>query len=175
MHLRAITIADIATADGKRISAAAWKCRQGNGLREQILWPRSEEVVPSSWIELWKIALQFSLCKQYLVQNDHMLLDMPLGDWYDKNILDNWKAFFDPVTNTLYVKENSKWQPHKQHGRARPPQYFANHLAVNNLPATATAAANICPAINVTHGVCYSKDNFDTEFFYVPEPINPLE
>ena len=26
MHLRAITIADIATADGKRILAAAWKC-----------------------------------------------------------------------------------------------------------------------------------------------------
>ena len=86
MHLHAITIADIATADRKRISAVAWRCQQGNGLREQILWPGSEEAVPHSWIELWKTALQFSLCQQYLVQNDHMLLDMPLGDWYNKNV-----------------------------------------------------------------------------------------
>lgn len=111
MHLHAITIADIATADRKRISAAAWKCQQGNGLREQFLWPGLEEAVPPSWIALWKTALQFSLCQQYLVQNAHMLLDMPLGDWYDKNILDNWKAFFDHDTDTLYVKENSHWQP----------------------------------------------------------------
>ena len=89
--------------------------------------------------------------------------------------LTSGRPFFDHDTDTLYVKENSKWQPHKWHGRARPPQYFANHLAVDDLPATANTAANICPVVNVTHGACYSKDNLDAEFYYVPEPINPLE
>ena len=52
MHLHAITITDIVSADGQHISEASWKLRQSNGLRKQIIWPSLEEEVPHSWIDL---------------------------------------------------------------------------------------------------------------------------
>ena len=36
MHLRVISVADIATVNGRRISTAAWKVLEGNGPREEI-------------------------------------------------------------------------------------------------------------------------------------------
>lgn len=47
-YLHAITIVDIASADGEHISAAAWKLCQTNGLHKQIIWPCLEEEVPPS-------------------------------------------------------------------------------------------------------------------------------
>lgn len=51
MYLHAITIADIASADGKHIFAAAGKCCQCNVLRKQIICPGLEQEVPlMAWV-----------------------------------------------------------------------------------------------------------------------------
>ena len=57
--LQAITLADSATADRKRISSEGYKEVDSNGLRKDLLWPKvpTKEEMPVSFITLWKNAL----------------------------------------------------------------------------------------------------------------------
>ena len=58
-YLQAVTLADIATADGRRISHHSYEGLEGNGLRKDLVWPKvpTREQMPKSFITLWKSAL----------------------------------------------------------------------------------------------------------------------
>ena len=45
-YLRAVTLADITTVDGNKIAHLAFDCKEGNGLREDIEWPRVPSTLP---------------------------------------------------------------------------------------------------------------------------------
>ena len=67
MHLEAILIADISTADWRQISSKAWHVQSGNGLCDgfQCQWPSKELLIPDSWKRLWQKELLRSICPVY--------------------------------------------------------------------------------------------------------------
>ena len=81
MHLHAITLADITTADGKRISISAWTLQAGNCLREKFNWPRTASEFPAAWTQLWKEALRQTFIQPSRNPNDR-ILHFCLYEWY---------------------------------------------------------------------------------------------
>ncbi len=85
MHLHAVTLSDLATADGHWITEASW-----NGIRDptrssKYIWPRTAKPPRPHWL-LWRAAL--SLC--FLEPGDQSRqLAQPLGSWTDAN--DYWR------------------------------------------------------------------------------------
>ena len=68
--LKAITLADIARADGSRISFQSFNIIEGNGLRLGIKeWPKtpSKDEMPASFTTLWQSALN----KYFININSH--------------------------------------------------------------------------------------------------------
>ena len=60
--LQAVTLSDIATADGHRISHYSYEGLEGNGLRKDLVWPKvpTKDQMPQSFTTLWKSALNKS-------------------------------------------------------------------------------------------------------------------
>ena len=58
-YLQAVTLADIASSDGKSISFDSYEVQEGNGLRKDLVWPKTptREQMPRKFITLWKAAL----------------------------------------------------------------------------------------------------------------------
>ena len=52
--IKVILVADLSTADGKRISSQAYEGTSSNGLRKELVWPKVLEELPASFITLWK-------------------------------------------------------------------------------------------------------------------------
>ena len=91
--MKVVTVADIATPDGRRITQSALALKHGNRLRDHYDWPRSP---PDSFREdhadLWKEALNKTIILQQGGPNDRTLhYSNWLGPWMDPNILDRWE------------------------------------------------------------------------------------
>ena len=56
-YLKVVSLADIATSDGKKLSHESYLCECGNGLRNDLEWPRVPSTFPRPFITLWKKAL----------------------------------------------------------------------------------------------------------------------
>ena len=54
---RAVTLADITTVDGHRISHQSYNAIKSNGLRKELRWPKGPDKLPPSFITLWKSSL----------------------------------------------------------------------------------------------------------------------
>ena len=92
--LKAITLADISTADGSRISFQSFNIIKGNGLRLDIKeWPKtpSKDEMPASFTTLW----QSALTKCFINFNSHQARRISegkrLGAWLDQNVGRKWK------------------------------------------------------------------------------------
>ena len=74
MTMKVVTVADIATPDGRRITQSALALKHGNRLRDHYDWPRSP---PGSfcedYTELWKEALNKTLVLQQGGPNNRTL------------------------------------------------------------------------------------------------------
>ena len=92
MQLKAISIADISTADGKRISSEAWHAQNGNGLRDGFKWPSNQFQIPNSWKQLWQRALLRSICPVY-TRPGQRVLHYTLGYWYGDQYLSKWNTY----------------------------------------------------------------------------------
>ena len=57
MSIQAITVSDIATADGRSIRHSAWLLQSSNGLRSHFDWPRAIPIT-ASLKQLWHKALR---------------------------------------------------------------------------------------------------------------------
>lgn len=55
--LEVFTLADIVTADGKRIMTNAWDFKQGNRLCDGHEWPRKPRVFTQQQINIWRESL----------------------------------------------------------------------------------------------------------------------
>ena len=56
--IQAVTLADIVTTDGNRISHLSYDAvEKSNGLHKELRWPKVPDELPPSFITLWKSAL----------------------------------------------------------------------------------------------------------------------
>jgi hypothetical protein len=97
MFLQVITIAEITTGDGTRITHDAWTGKKDTNRKTTYLWPFQPIPPPSFW-DIWKKALA-SLCgRQYV-------LTVPLGKWTDAGATSSmW--WFDKATESLFQATN---------------------------------------------------------------------
>ena len=58
--LQVMTVADVATPDGRHITPQEFLCKQGNGLRDHLSWPRSLPM-RACHRRLWQHALRLAL------------------------------------------------------------------------------------------------------------------
>jgi hypothetical protein len=101
-----ITLADITTVDGKKISADAWKGTPPQQLWHSYEWPRRPPLLsPPHWKQ-WQEAL--TRCFLVHGRNDYRLTE-PLGRW-EINPTQQWIWFYHPPTRLLYQHESSCWQ-----------------------------------------------------------------
>lgn len=171
MYLHAISVADIATTDGKRIYLETWNLSGSNNLQEHLKWPRTEPLYPSSLTTLWQTALRDVFLQPYQLPIQQ-LLQFPLYMWYDKDIIDQWKAFFDDTTGQLYVKENNQWRTYIFHGRERLICFYPGWEVNKFLLPIASQAASVYPQEDVGLGPGFSGE-YTTTFFHTPFPIYP--
>ena len=85
VSLHAVSLADITTSDGQKITNAAWFLKRGNMLREDMQWPRSPSDFPASWLLLWQTALQVCFVNN-VYQETSQEICIPLGNWYDSAV-----------------------------------------------------------------------------------------
>ena len=104
--LKAATVSDIATADGKRLCPGVHlgerPCQDFNCYQ----WPRQPPQLNSQHWELWKQALQETLHTPYSTSN---ILRRPLGDWLVEPE-PTWDWHFNASSATLYQRVPSGWQ-----------------------------------------------------------------
>ena len=92
-YVQAISLADIATIDGHRISHKASESLASNGLCNNTDWPKAIPVIPAAFIILWKKAIT----KAFINSNSNfgtpcrMNFGVYLGNWIDPVAQDNWQ------------------------------------------------------------------------------------
>ena len=54
LSIEAVTLSDIVTPDGRRLTSRAWKLYGSNDLRTSMDWPRKPPSFTTSQLELWQ-------------------------------------------------------------------------------------------------------------------------
>ena len=117
MHLHAVTLSDLATADGHWITEASW-----NGIRDptrpsKYIWPRTAKPTRPHWL-LWRAAI--SLC--FLEPGDRSRqLAQPLGSWTDAN--DYWRWFYSPSGDSVFRRDTAVWTRAERQSHSRRAKY----------------------------------------------------
>jgi len=110
MDLKVVTVANIATPDGRRITQRALTLKCGNRLRDHYDWPRSP---PGSfcedYAELWHEALNKPLVLQQGGPNSQTFYYRDwLGPWTGTKVPDLWEWYFYPAEDRIYQRVNSE-------------------------------------------------------------------
>ena len=122
IYLRAVSIADITTGDGKRISDFAMKGYQNNRqTRSDIEWPLWGKPAEKEW-KSWCKAIRLAYCTRKEGE-----LDKPLGAWTE-TISDDWEWFENMFDEKLYQREkrNGTWKTYEPIGRSHRRKRFNN-------------------------------------------------
>jgi hypothetical protein len=96
--LRAETIADIASADGKTLCQAATMCLEGARVQSSELWPKQPHIGA-----VHKRAWQWFLKKLCKDGSKCWELRQPLGDWTVKPIDKGWPAYYDVNSDVMWL------------------------------------------------------------------------
>ena len=117
LYLRAFTVSDITTGDGKRISHKAWSgIYDENTGRDGAQWPIIGDPTTSDW-NIWRQALRDALCTR---RTKH--LDQPLGTWIAEPV---YQWFLSQEDNNLYHSTPQGWFKHLPSStRTRSQKYF---------------------------------------------------
>ena len=93
MAMKVVTVADIATPDGRRITQRALILKRGNCLRDHYDWSRSSpDSFCEDYAELWKEALNKTIILQQGGPNNRTLYYRNwLGPWTYTKVLDCWE------------------------------------------------------------------------------------
>jgi hypothetical protein len=116
MWLKAITVANITTADGRTITLNSWN---GTGDQHQcnnFLWPRLQTKLGyNHWI-IWRSALSECLLMGTSVNDHHLRL--LLGTW-TKQVSSAWPWYYSPSNCNLYCYENQTWVEYRPNTNQR--------------------------------------------------------
>ena len=98
LFLEVVTLADICTITGDRISRAAFQGLRQDQSLHKYNWPRHPPSLPAEHWNLWQTKIQ----ALFTQSGSHTLrLNKPLGDWY-QDPTTHWVWFYDPTTGLLY-------------------------------------------------------------------------
>ena len=86
--LKAVTLADIATADGCRISHHSYEGMESNGLRKDLIWPKvpTKEKISPVFFTLWKNALNKCFINQASTIKRRIETGLSLENWFDQDV-----------------------------------------------------------------------------------------
>ena len=88
MEIKAVSLADIVTADGTAITHQAYLLKRSNGLRDYFDWPRSPPGERSTaFTNLWVRALNKCFIAPFGIPSSRILLQAAkLGSWSDPSM-----------------------------------------------------------------------------------------
>jgi hypothetical protein len=152
MSIRAVSVADIASATGKMISHLSWELLQGNSLREHYDWPRDPPPFTSTQKKLWKTALTKAFIQPHSTQT-HRKLTQPVTFWQSITPLKDWLDFYSVNEDRLYRKhDNNSWKIYTYHGGAIiNRQYKFTNLTCSTKSSTATWLTSVSPRRSPTN------------------------
>ena len=106
MAMQVVTVSDIATPDGRRLTLSAYLLQNSNGLRTLYDWPRSPPgEFSKAYVGLWQEALRKSLVNPHNGQSSRTLLFcFQVGTWRDSSVFDFWEWFESPEEQRLYQR-----------------------------------------------------------------------
>ena len=146
LHLKAFTVSDIATSDGKNISYNSWNFININGLRDGMDWPRSPPIFTTQQKDIWREALKKTFCNENANTNEErkIIYRFQPGKWKNKSILDKWKMFYSRDNLTIYKKENNGWRPYSKASRSRH-RYARENNILTEKPESANKLVSAYP------------------------------
>ena len=158
MYLRAVTLADICTADGKEVSMAAFDGIY-NGLRaNSYKFPRQPTSLPAGHWTLWKKALSTLVLRTY--SESGRRLRVPLGQWLcDPS--EHWPWFYRAASSVLYHKSTQGWERFTARRGVRPGSvYISSGVFEETLPHGARPATVTPWPRHPNHVTfnCYSRE-----------------
>jgi hypothetical protein len=102
IFLRAETLADLVTSDGKAIRSQAFECKVNARVWSKKLWPNQPHI-GKEHIKTWQWFLR-KLCKPGTVQ-----LVQPLGKWVVEPPHCGWSAYYDENTGRVLARYQGAW------------------------------------------------------------------
>ena len=119
-YLKVTTVSDISSADGKRLLPGVIDGDFQAQEEDKYKWPRQPDRLTSDHWNIWKQALQLTLCNAY--DNAHSLRT-PLGAWLkDPSTSRTW--YYNANTYTLYKQHSSGWHVYTSPRQPRPGSTF---------------------------------------------------
>ena len=107
-YLKVIALSDITTSDGKKLSHQSYLGQCGNGLRNDLEWPRVPSTLPRPFIAIWKNALRELFIIPYAIKNTRRRLSRELGPWTGPNA-DKWIWYFSNEEDRVYRRSCDEW------------------------------------------------------------------
>lgn len=127
LFLRAETLLDICSADGKSIKEEAIQCSSKARLNSDEDWPRQPKH-GKKHLRTWK-ALLATLC-----HHDETRLKHKLGAWTCEPSDQNWEAYYDPELNVALTKNlQGRWESRTVLKETRRGWKLSDGTTLNNL------------------------------------------
>jgi hypothetical protein len=121
--MRAETIADVATLDGKYICLEAYKCNVEVRIQSKKLWPNQPHVGTlhtKSW--QWFLKLWY--------KDGSLELRQPLGTWLVEPTGRGWSAYYVESTDMVLTQEDGSWREHEVLEKQRIEWNLCDHHAI---------------------------------------------
>ena len=137
MAIKAISHADIVTADGTAITHQAYLLKHSNGLHDSFDWPRSP---PGEWAppftNLWVRALTKCFIEPFGIPSSRILLQVAkLGSWNDPSVIDKWNCFYSDTEDRIFSKTKWGWEIYVHSVRGK---YCLSAFTSETRPTSAT-------------------------------------
>jgi hypothetical protein len=146
LSIKAVSLSDIVTPDGRRIKSRAWKLFYSNDIRTTMDWPRNPPSFNMSQVTLWQKSLHSAFCQEVSPLSSRYLRNScRLGNWLSDTILMEWGYRVSSSGDTVYKKLGDSWQLFAPLGNTtlRSQRFQPTGIYLNNLPPTATTLASI--------------------------------
>lgn len=127
IYLQVLTIADIADADGTRVSHGILKHERRTDIPPRFKWPNQPAPSPRAWRE-WDGAIK-KITHMRLTRH----LDDPVGEWTD-NKRDQCKWFYSPSERRIYERNAASWNAYHHEGHQNRPRSGRYRLSAQNNP-----------------------------------------
>ena len=148
MSIQAISLADIVTSNGFKISQNAFFLVSSNGLRNVgFIWPNSPPKFTKKQMESWQNALQTTFGVSHPIPSDRALKpSCRLKLWTKSDIYDKWTTRYSMDEDRLYKKAGLSWQAYSASGRGgtRSRTYTKTDRPSKELPSSANYLASVC-------------------------------
>jgi hypothetical protein len=136
--LRAVTLADITTADGRSLAPGILEGTYLAQRMDKYSWPRQPTQLSKAHTELWSAAVQKCFTQApYTISK----LRIPLGNWLE-DPTHAWPWFVRPQGGELYEREGTRWREYQstRNSCRSGTLFYRTNRTVNHLPQGAKPA-----------------------------------